>query len=247
MSIPVWLYAVQGLERAKAILLRFAEDPGRYHAEISTAIFIASHYLDPKKTPDTTERVRAQEEIAILLIPARAALLRREELRNSPDTNKHLLEILDSAASRIVFSFGLPAHGVTGSDVMGSDERVKHYTEVRPLLEKLLGDPDDPTTVPLMPHTAYYLLQLMNGILDVDPVRILAFAAAVCAGGSYFKLELDVSARDEAVQLVDRALADHKDTLKSSAVSIGKMLDLFVRAGWSEALALTFRLDDAFR
>jgi len=25
------------------------------------------------------------------------------------------------------------------------------------------------------------------------------------------------------------------------------MLDLFVKAGWSEALALSFRLDDAFR
>jgi len=49
------------------------------------------------------------------------------------------------------------------------------------------------------------------------------------------------------VQLVDRALADHKDTLKNSAASVGKMLDLFVKAGWSEALALSFRLDDAFR
>ena len=246
-GIPVGLYAVQGLERARAVLLRFAGDPGRYHAEISTAIFIASHYFDPKKTSDSTQRARAQEEIAILFVPARMALLKREELKNSPDTNKNLLEILDAAASRIVFSFGLPTHGVTGSDVMNSDERMKHYLEVKPLLEKLLMDSDSPTPVPLMPRTAYYLLQLMNGILDVDPVRILAFAAAVCEGGSYFGFELDASARDEAVQLVDRALADHKDTLKSSAASVGKMLDLFVKAGWSEALALSFRLDDAFR
>lgn len=247
IGIPVGLYAVQGLERARAVLLRFARDPGRYHSEISTAIFIGSHYLDPKKTSDSTQRARAQEEIAILFVPARVALLKREELKNSPDTNKHLLEILDAAASRIVFSFGLPAHGVTGSDVMDSDERVKHYLEVRPLLEKLLRDADDPTPVPLMPGTAYYLLQLMNGILDIDPVRILAFAAAICEGGSYFGFELDASARDEAVQLVDRALADHKGTLKNSAASVGKMLDLFVKAGWSEALALSFRLDDAFR
>ena len=42
-------------------------------------------------------------------------------------------------------------------------------------------------------------------------------------------------------RLVDRALADHKDTLKSSANSVGQMLrQLFVKAGWSEALALTF-------
>jgi hypothetical protein len=114
-------------------------------------------------------------------------------------------------------------------------------------LEQLLGNAGGETPVPLTPQTAYYLLQLMNGILDIDPVNVLRFASAVCAGGSIFGFELDASARDEAVKLVDRALADHKDTLKSSAASVGHMLDLFVKAGWSEALALTFRLDEAFR
>ena len=247
VNIPVGLYAVQGFERAKAALQHFAENPAKYRGEISDAIFVASHYFDPKKTTDEVQRSRAGETIGLLFGPARLALINRTELNNAPETNQKLLEILDSAASRIVFSFGLPSHGVTGSDVLDSDERAKHYLEVRPLLEKLLGDAGDPTPVPLMPRTAYYLLQLMNGILNVDPVRVLAFAAAVCEGGSYFGFELDSSARDEAVRLVDRALADHKDTLKSSANSVGQMLDLFVKAGWSEALALTFRLDDAFR
>ena len=49
------------------------------------------------------------------------------------------------------------------------------------------------------------------------------------------------------MELVERALADYKDTLKDSAISVGRLLDLFVKAGWSQALALTFRLDDAFR
>jgi hypothetical protein len=247
VNIPVGLYAVQGLERAKLALLYFAETPAKYGEEISDAIFIASHYLDPKKTTDDVQRSRAREAIGLLFGPARLALINRTKLNNTPETNQKLLEILDSAASRIVFSFGLPSHGVTGSDVLDSDERAKLYLEERPLLEKLLGSAGDPAPVPLMPRTAYYLLQLMNGILDVDPVRVLAFAAAVCEGGSYFGFELDSSARDEAVRLVDRALADHKDTLKNSAASVGQMLDLFVKAGWSEALALTFRLDEAFR
>ena len=59
---------------------------------------------------------------------------------------------------------------------------------------------------------------------------MLAFAASVCEGGSYFGFELDSSARDEAVRLVDRALADHKDTLKSSATSVGPDAGPFLKA-----------------
>lgn len=70
--------------------------------------------------------------------------------------------------------------------------------------------------------------------------------SAICAGGSFFGFELDSSARDEAVKLVDWALADDRDTLKTSATSVGQLLDLFVKDGWSEALAFTFRLGEAF-
>jgi hypothetical protein len=247
VNVPVGLYAVQGTERAKALLQRMAANPSFYSSEISDAIFTASHYLDPKKTADETQRSRGRELIGFLFEPARHALINRTELKNDPETNRKLLEILDSAGSRIVFSFGLPSHGVAGDDVLDTDERTKHYLEVKPLLEQLLGKGGDDTPVPLTPQTAYYLLQLMNGIIDIDPVNVLGFASAVCAGGSIFGFELDASARDEAVKLVDRALADHRDTLKSSAASVGHMLDLFVKAGWSEALALTFRLDEAFR
>ena len=247
VGIPVGLYAVQGNERAKAFLRKLARSPDIHAGDISDAIFSASYYFDRKEVQDQAERARAREIVAILFSPARAMLANRVELENSPETNRDLLGIMDSAATRIVFSFGLPAHGVSPDNILARDQRAELYLEIKPLLEQLLGTNEEAGAVPLTPSTAYYLLQLMNGILDLDPVSVLSFAAATCVGGSYLSFELDPSARDEAVKLVDHALADHKDTLRLSADSVGKMLDLFVRAGWSEALALTFRLDDAFR
>lgn len=247
ISIPVGLYAVQGNERAKTFLIATAENPATYAGEISDAIFTASHYLDVKKIEDTTQRARAREIVGLLFAPAREMLLNRVARENTPETNRKLLEIMDSAATRIVFSFGLPEHGFSPGDVLNEDKRAALFVEIKPLLERLLGTNEETEPVPLMPSTAYYLLQLMNGILDLDPVSALAFSSAVCVGGSYLNFELDPSARDEAVKLVDRALADHKDTLRLSANSVGRLLDLFVKAGWSEALALTFRLDEAFR
>jgi hypothetical protein len=247
IGIPVGLYAVQGNERARAFLLGVAASPELYASEISSAIFTASHYLDAKDIKDAAKRVRARDLIGQLFAPAREMLVNRVELENTAETNRKLLEIMDSAATRIVFLFGLPSHGVSSNDILNSDQQVALYSEIKPLLEQLLGGGSKAEAVPLMPRTAYYLLQLMNGILDIDPVSVLSFAAATCVGGSYLGFELDPSARDEAVKLVDHALADHKDTLKLSAESVGKLLDLFVKAGWSEALALTFRLDEAFR
>lgn len=247
VEIPVALYAVQGTERAREVLIRLAAAPVRNSSEISDAIFGASHYFDPKKTEDEQIRFRAREVIGWLLRPARDVLVKREELKIDPEDARKLLQIIDAVATRIVFSFGLSLHGVTGDDVLNDSGRAKQYIEVKPLIEELLGVSAAVATLPLMPRTAYYLLQLMNGILALDPVAVLGFAARICEGGSYFGFELDASARDEAVKLVDRALADHKDTLKDSATSVGQLLDLFVKAGWSEALALTFRLDEAFR
>ena len=193
------------------------------------------------------QRERARELTRLLFATAREALIRRIERNNTPETNRQLLEIMDSAATRIVFTFGLPAHGFSSDQLLDTDQRVNLYTELKPLLQQLLQPEVNAEPVPLTPGTAYYLLQLMTGILDLDPVGTLAFAAATCVGGSYLNFQLDSMAKDEAVKLVDHALADHKDTLKQSAESVGTLLDLFVRAGWSEALALTFRLDEAFR
>ena len=247
IGIPVGLYAVQGNERAKEFLLDVAGSPQLFASEISSAIFTASHYLDAKEIKDATQRIRARDLLGLLFAPARDMLVNRVQLENSVETNLKLLEIMDSAATRLVFSFGLPAHGMSLDDTLNKDQLAEIYSDIKPLLEQLLGGDTTVEAVPLMPRTAYYLLQLMNGILDIDPVSVLGFAAATCVGGAYLNFELDPSARDEAVKLVDHALADHKDTLKLSAESVGKLLDLFVKAGWSEALALTFRLDDAFR
>jgi hypothetical protein len=56
-------------------------------------------------------------------------------------------------------------------------------------------------------------------------------------------------ARAEAVKLVEKAIADFRDHLKlpSVATAVAGLLNLFTEHAWSEAVTLTFRLEDAFR
>jgi hypothetical protein len=60
---------------------------------------------------------------------------------------------------------------------------------------------------------------------------------------------MDSLGRTEAVKLVERSFADHREILGKREVSeaITSLLDLFVQAGCTEAISLSFRLDEAFR
>ena len=80
-----------------------------------------------------------------------------------------------------------------------------------------------------------------------DPEYIIPLAAQVVKAGSAFSYQFDPMAIKEVVELAERCLADHKETLKYPAVAtaFGEILDIFVRAGWPEALQLTFKLDQA--
>jgi hypothetical protein len=92
-------------------------------------------------------------------------------------------------------------------------------------------------------------MQTLNAVLPFDPVAVITYAAAVCRASVTFSYHYDPMAIDEMTKLVERVLADHKDVLRipEAANAIGEMLDTFVTAGWSAAMMLTFRLDEAIR
>jgi hypothetical protein len=89
----------------------------------------------------------------------------------------------------------------------------------------------------------------MNGILFIDPSRVLLCASAVCRHGSKTGYLMDSLAHSEAVKLVEQTVADHREILRDDKIAgaMGSMLDQFIRAGWPEAITLSFKLEDAFR
>jgi hypothetical protein len=247
IEVPLVLYIVRDIERAKEVLNQFETNFVRFSRELLDGVFLASHYLNIRGGHSPSTRARAREFMADLIAAAKALLDDSNVQRVDREATTEALKVLDAVATRIVFAFGLEQHGVTGSDVLSLSDRESLYGEVRPLLRQIVDATNTSTATPILPRTAYYLLQLMNGLLAFDPVEILSMAAAVCRAGSVFRFEIDPSARDEAVKLVETALADHRDSLKESAQSVGSLLDVFAKAGWSEAISLTFRLDEAFR
>ena len=72
----------------------------------------------------------------------------------------------------------------------------------------------------------------------VDPV-------VDCTAGYH----LDSMAATEVVALAERVLADYRSDLPAPNVlaDLVKLLDLFAKVGWPDALRLVWRLDEVFR
>ena len=74
-------------------------------------------------------------------------------------------------------------------------------------------------------------------------------AREVAVASESYGYNLDSLAIREVVKLVERLLADFRQTAreKDSLDDLLVLLDVFARTGWPEALRLIWRLDEAFR
>jgi hypothetical protein len=157
--------------------------------------------------------------------------------------------VLETIASRLYFAFDLMGSQAPNQQPLNDSQRAELYSEMKDFINRVCQIDDKEATTPLIAQGAHYLLQLFNGILSFDPANIVVCASSVCRHGARTGYLLDSLAHSEAVKLVEQAVADHREMLRDdkTAQALGEMLDLFIRAGWPEAITLSFKLEDAFR
>jgi hypothetical protein len=109
-----------------------------------------------------------------------------------------------------------------------------------PLLERM--------TQVHQPGITHQLVETLAHLAEHDPKRVLlAVHRAVPPGQLY---EYEPLAVDLIVNLVQRYLAEYRDlvtTDNASLTALRELLEVFVRAGWPQAITLAYQLPDAFR
>lgn len=252
VNILVGLYVVRNELGAKELLLRFETKPHNFQKELMEVITLTSPYLNPVAY-DSNARARARELYERITMLAQTQL--RKVLEDPTITNedksgvfKELLQLLDEVVTRMYFALDVNPHVQREENALSNTNRRDLYFELKPIIRLVSMRPAVEKHY-LAPHTAHYLMEMFTSVLQYDPSSVAQFAAAVCKASSALSYQFDSMAIGELVKLVDQILADHKDILKDeqTATAVGEMLDIFVRAGWPQAMQMTFRLDDAVR
>ncbi|MFZ1006339.1 MAG: hypothetical protein WAN65_05860, partial [Candidatus Sulfotelmatobacter sp.] len=251
VQILTGLYVVRANTNAGEQLARFENEPVRYAREVGDEVFTASHYLISQNAePEARQRARG--------LFRRVLLASFEELRKAAnitdskqrsDTVMAAMRHIDEVASRIYFSLDIKPELRRPESALNDAQRRDLYFELKPLINLVAEGPEDAAEHHLLPRTAHYVLETLNGVLGYDPGAVITLASHVAQAASALSYQFDAMAIQEVVQLVEQSLADHREALTDPNVAsaLGEILDIFVRAGWPEALQLTFKLDQAVR
>jgi len=152
---------------------------------------------------------------------------------------REFAELLDVACRELYFSTGASAGG-NESNTSASDRGLEvFFVEVTPILERI--------SEYATPHTVYYLLQLVEFLLPLDPERAFDLAAhALQSGGSRTGFHFESLGADLVVRLVGVFLADHKEIFDSEErrSALISCLEIFLEAGWPAAQRLLYRLPE---
>jgi hypothetical protein len=98
------------------------------------------------------------------------------------------------------------------------------------------------------PRITHRLVETLAHLADHDPKRVLlTLHRAVPRASDYAYEPLGVGL---IVQLVQRYLAEYRDLVTTddeALTALRELIEVFVRAGWPEAITLAYQLPDAFR
>jgi hypothetical protein len=166
---------------------------------------------------------------------------------------KKRLNLVDFIVQRIYFSLDINDRIKNNRDLQPTEKNKRaFYERMQPILLEILAISQKIGDGFMMAHTAHYLLETLNGVIKFYPeegATILEMASEITVLSRRSGYPFDHSAIKEIVALTESILADHKHLLRDekSLEQLISILDLYIESGWTEALELLWKLDEAFK
>lgn len=147
-------------------------------------------------------------------------------------------QLIDFAGSQMLFATGAAAGERDGASILGQAGLDVFFRENVELLKRI-GEY-------AQPHTTYYLLQLVERLVDVDAAAAFDLAAGFLRAGRRSGYENDSLGVELLVRLIGVFLADHKEIFENSGrrAALVDCLEAFLEAGWPAARRLLYRLPE---
>ncbi|MGV6876528.1 hypothetical protein ACUSIJ_28150 [Pseudochelatococcus sp. B33] len=150
---------------------------------------------------------------------------------------RQAMQIIDTACQQLYFSSGAFQHGDKNPAPLTPESAAIFLHETAPILRQI-GEHGGP-------YTVYYLVQLLEQLIEADPGGVFdLIATAVLQGGQKTGYQFEHMAAELMVKLVGRFLADHKEIFDDSQrrTALVDTLEVFVGAGWPSMRRLFYHL-----
>jgi hypothetical protein len=247
------LYVWNDRKKSRDELFMWAANPLVYEDQIRNALHFVRVAASQGYDSDTPEfkaaRLRAQELLRRVIDHSAAGLesyraLPASTQKKKKEDGKRYAKCLEYGCASLYFGSGAfqekNSDGV--SPVLTDDGKRNFVHDVGASLRRL-GDIAEP-------HTVYELVQLLDFMLPGDPAQCFdLFTHALAESGRKHGFQGEQLGVDVLVRIVSRCLADHDYIFrdKPRRDRLIACLDIFVEAGWPNALRLVYRLPDSLR
>jgi hypothetical protein len=185
---------------------------------------------------------RSVTERAFHEIEERAAFLDIRKFGTWPEADqaavRKMFGILDEVSLRLNFAAGARHDGSVPSDDISP---ARLYWEAKPILARLANA--------IVAPISHHLIQTLETYIPLDAPGVFALIAQAVKSAEQGGYSDESMAADLIVRIVERYLADYRAVFADRARLDDLMdcLDVFVRAGWPAAQALTFKLGEIWR
>lgn len=236
-------------QAAQSVIDTWIAEPARHRAELTGVLspmretFLAG--LVGQREPGDDARRHRAFDLAAAIVEAVSKGLAVHYAIDSPndgdrDDARELAQLLDVVCRELYFSTPARSHGRASDHRPPSViELGTFFDEAAPILQRI-GDY-------ATPHTAYYLLQLLEFLLPFDPERAFDLAAhALRRGGKDTGFQFESLGINLIVRLVGVFLADHREIFENEErqMALIECLEIFMKAGWPAAQRLLYRLPE---
>ena len=233
---------------ARSVIEEWVDDPARCHDELTIVLstmrgaFVVG-LTGEKRPTDDALRHRALH-LAARIVDAATQGLAIHFSGDTPNVGdmadaREFAQLLDVACRELYFATGAGAGGRESHTSTSDNGLEVFFVEAMPILERI--------SEYATPHTVYYLLQLVEFLLPLDPERAFDLAArALQSGGNRTGFHFESLGVDLVVRLVGVFLADHKEIFDSEErrSALISCLEIFLEAGWPAAQRLLYRLPE---
>jgi hypothetical protein len=248
-SIVTFLWTRHERPRAHNQIQAWLAEPETYGGELGRVVASMRGHITGGYRSRKAAEVKLRTHIQALageVVARAAACLDDFYARGDAELNeterkrvRECARLIDKVGDQLYFSSGASAEGSEDVPLAGIESKRAFLRDATPIIHRL-GEVG-------IPHTIYYLIDLLNFLRPADPEAVFDLIAhALLKGGARNGYQFESLAINRFVTIVGVYLADHRGIFASPErrEKLIACLDIFVDAGWPAARRLLYRLPE---